>query len=93
MIDRVKWRKANASPGGEPVWDGDAEIVPLGRVVQAVRDGEEVGTQYQVSGRAVSGPRVVVRKLPDGGERIETEAHPQSVQRSLFELPEFDDDV
>jgi hypothetical protein len=92
VIDRVKWRKAKASPSGEPVWDGDTEIVPVDRVVQAVRNGEEVGTQYYVNGSAVSGPRVIVGKFQNGSERIETEIDPQSVRRSLFELPEFDDD-
>jgi hypothetical protein len=45
-----------------------------------------------VNGSAVSGPRVIVGKFQNGSERIETEIDPQSVRRSLFELPEFDDD-
>ncbi|WP_114810816.1 hypothetical protein [Paraburkholderia kururiensis] len=91
VIHHVRWRKARADANGKPVWDGDEEIVPVGTVVHALRNGEEVGSLFSVpGGGTVSGPRVVIGKDYLGHERIDTVSDPQSVYRSLLDLPEFD---
>ena len=87
-VEKVQWSRTKGGQVRAPELTDEADQVDATVVVDALRDGDEVGTVFATAGGPAFGPNVHAVTYDDGSNGIEADEH-DSPGRTLHDMRKF----